>query len=140
MKTWQQLSRPGGGYSVGYDDGYSDGYSTAHGKMKVSKIVAYGPGDSYSETVDTGGTAEKTVYYCLAGYKEYSQHTVYIRLLGSNDNSSWAEIVRYNAVSGPYDNAPSVGSTNKSYRYYKIHAHRQSGGDREGGIVSVMAE
>ena len=59
MKTWQLLSKSGGGYSVGYDDGYSDGYSTAHGKMKVSQIVAYGPGDSYSETVDTGGTAEK---------------------------------------------------------------------------------
>ena len=119
---------------------HGGGAEDANEKMKVSQIAVGGVGDSCSDAVDTGGTAEKTVYYCLAGYKEFSHHTVYIRLLGSNDNSSWEEIVKYNAVSGPYDTAPSVGSTNKSYRYYRIHCHRQSGGDRVGGMLAVMAE
>ena len=130
----------GGGYSVGYDDGYSDGYSTAHGKMKVSNISAGGVGDSYSVTIDTGGTATKTLWYAMSGIKEYSQHDVYVRVLGSNDGSSWDQIVRANAVPGAYSGWGSTGSINTSYRYYKIHCHRQSGGDAEGGMIAVMAE
>ena len=138
------IIKTGGGYSVGYDDGYSDGYSagysTAHGKMKVSQIAAYGGGDSYSETIDTGGTSTKKIYYILTGIKEYSQHDVYIRLLGSNDNSSWSQIVRANAFPGAYSDYGKVGKTDQSYRYYRIHCHRQSGGDRVGGMLAVMAE
>ena len=138
------IIKTGGGYSVGYDDGYAsghtDGYADAHGKMKVSQIAAYGPGDSYSETVDTGGTAAKTVYYILTGIKEYSAHDVYIRLLGSNDNSAWTQIDRANAFPGAYSDYGKVGSTSQSYRYYRIHCHRQSGGDRVGGMLAVMAE
>ena len=138
------IIRTGGGYSVGYDDGYAsghtDGYTDAHGKIKVSQIYAGGVGDSYSEPSDTGGTAEKTVYYILTGIKEFNAHDVYIELMGSNDNSSWYQIERANAFNGPYSNYGKVGSTRQSYRYYRIHCHRQSGGDNVGGMLAVMAE
>lgn len=120
---------------------HGGGAEDAHAKMKVSQIAAPGGGgDSYSETVDTGGTAAKTVYYILTGIKEYSAHDVYIRLLGSNDNSSWTQIERANAFPGAYSDYGKVGSTSQSYRYYRIHCHKQSGGDTVGGMLAVMAE
>lgn len=108
--------------------------------MKVSNISVGGVGDSYSNTIDTGGTATKTLWYALSGIKEYSHHDVYVRVLGSNDGSSWNQIVRTNAVPGAYSGWGGTSSINTSYRYYKIHCHRQSGGDAEGGMIAVMAE
>lgn len=111
-----------------------------HGEMKVSNIAVGGAGDTYSNTIDTGGTATKKLWYALSGIKEFSHQDVYVRVLGSNDGSSWDQIVRTNAMTGAYSEWGANSSINTSYRFYKIHCHRQSGGDRAGGMIAVMEE
>lgn len=113
-----------------YNAGMNDGKS----KLSVVRFDGYGWGNSSSNVIDTGGTSTKTIYFAAAFKTEFSDSTARMYAQGSNDNSSWNNIVS----KGP-GGAGNSWEGKTSYRYFRLYYQGKYGGDSSAGMLAVKA-
>ena len=113
---------------------YNAGLNAGKSKLNVIRFDAYGWNHFNSNSIDTGDTSAKTIYFAAAFKKEFNDSTATMYAQGSNDNSSWANIVS----KGPGGAGNSwEGST--SYRYFRIYYQGRYGGDSSAAMLAVKA-
>ena len=107
--------------------------------MNILQVNKGGTGSATSNILDTGDDSEKEVVFVSGGMVEFRDSPSYVKLQGSNNNSSWNDIKSYSFnVNGPFQgfgmNTELIAT---SYRYLRIYLSNSNGGSNaKGAIVS----
>lgn len=118
-----------------YNSGYGNGVNAGKSKLSVIRFDAYGWNHFNSNVIDTGGTSTKTIYFAAAFKKEFNDSTATMYAQGSNDNSSWNNI-----VSKGFGGAGNSWEGTTTYRYFRIYYQGKYGGDSSAAMLAVKAD
>lgn len=94
-------------------------------------------GDESGSVIDTENNRTKTIVYSIGGQNEsgYSGGAGYLQ--GSNNNSTWTDLITCSYGSGKVNF--SAGTTSQTYRYYRVQLHHAHGQDRGCALAFVSA-